>query len=188
MHFDEFWDCKSKPINKAVIDIVVFIICMEGEPVRDLTILELFSGERFDIDLCLIEYIRDLPEEAELVMEDALHFKRDTTRIHIAPVGRHTSIELDLLDILTVEFVYCDDPDADISDNFIGWRWIATEGELVGNIALLPDHDGHFFCITSRFESFFFEFMISLFDFFLRSEEIKDDVIMNRLDHTSRLA
>ena len=148
MHFDEFWDCKAKPINKAVIDIVVFIICMEDEAVRDPTILELLSGERFDIDLCLIEYIRYLPEEAELVMEDALHFKRDTTRIHIAPVGRHTSIELDLLDILTVEFVYCDDSDADISDDFVWRSRIATESELVGNIAFFPDHDGHFFCVT----------------------------------------
>ena len=30
--------------------------------------------------------------------------------------------------------------------------------------------------------------MISFFDFFLRSEEFEDDVIMDRFDHASRLS
>ena len=148
MHLDEFRNREAKTINESIIDIVVFIIRMEDEPIRDPTIIELLSTQRFDIDLCLIEYIRDLPEEAELVMEDALHFEGDTTRIHIAPVSGHPSIELDLLDILTVELVNGDQSYSDISDDLVWRSRIATESELVGNIAFFPDHDGHFFCVT----------------------------------------
>jgi hypothetical protein len=119
VHLDEFWYRESESFNEAIIEIIVFLICMEDESITHCIIFEFFGRERFDVDPCLVEDIGDLSEESELIVEYTLHLQCHSLSLDMTPVSWHTPVWLDFLDICTVELVYRDDSVPDISDDLI---------------------------------------------------------------------
>lgn len=159
---------------------------MEDEVIGYISIGEFCRRERFDIDPCLIEDFRHLPEESDLIMENTLDLEHDSVRLDMTPVSRHTAIWLDAVDILTVELVDRDDSTSDITDDLIGWSGIATLGKLIGNISLFSDDDGDLIDrLSMLFVPFWFLFLSPQFRF-SDSEEVLYDVIMDRSEYTSR--